>query len=94
MAYYWSIESIEKLISRYLDKGGEITTLEEGSLGYGTTLLHAPEEAKLKTIVIQEHFIGPWSSGNTVIKYNKMPKKYEKWLEKVLNSFEDEEDEL
>ena len=87
---YWRLDSIKTLISRYLDIGGEMTTMKEGCLGYGTTLLHAPKEAKLKTIVIQEHYINPWSSGNTVRLYNKMPKKYEKWLEKVLNSFEDE----
>ena len=81
MATFYTTESINNLINRYVEKGGEVTELIPGCLGFGLTLLHAPEEAKLKTIVIEEKFLNEWSSGNTVRKYNQMPKKYEKMLD-------------
>jgi hypothetical protein len=82
MKYYYSLESCENLIKRYVNEyDGCATTLEEGSLGLGTILLHdAPGK---KTIVIKEFYLNAWSSGHTIRKYNKMPKKYETLLEKV-----------
>lgn len=69
----YSLESIGKLISRYEERGGQTTTVEEGSLGYGTTLLHGDG---LKTAIIQEKYLNEWSSGHTIRFYNKMPAKY------------------
>jgi hypothetical protein len=82
MKYYSSLESCEELIGRYVNEyGGEATTLEEGCLGLGTVLLHSAEGKK--TIIIKEFYINAWSSGHTIRKYNKMPKKYEKLLEEI-----------
>jgi len=83
MKYYTSLEDIEKLIQRYTERGGYVVTLVEGSLGYGTTMLYAEPEKKLKTFIIQEHYVNPWSSVNTVRGYNKMPKKYADMLAKI-----------
>lgn len=30
---------VERLVNRYLDKGGEIETIDEGCLGYGTSIM-------------------------------------------------------
>ena len=74
MAKLYSLKSVERLIDRYLDiEGGEIKTIEEGVLGYGVTVCTAPNK---KTSVIKEIYINGWSSGHTIRKYNKTPKKY------------------
>ena len=84
MTTYYSVESIDSLINTYVKKGGECYELVEGVLGFGTTLL-IDFTGKLKTYVIQEHYLNEWSSGNTVRGYNKTPKKYLDMLEKLLN---------
>ena len=77
----YTLKAIEELIQRYLNFRGEADTLEEGTLGYGTLLLHnAPGK---KVIVIKEVYLNPWSSGHTVRMYNRMPKKYEKALQRA-----------
>jgi hypothetical protein len=79
---YYDLSTCEKFIGEYVNKyGGEMVTLEEGSLGLGTVLLYGAEGKK--TVVIKEIYLSAWSSGHTVRQYNKMPKKYEDWLEKV-----------
>lgn len=78
----YSLKSCQNLIQRYVNTfGGQVTTLEEGVLGLGTTILH--DAPKKKIIVIKEFFINSWTSGHKVRMYNKMPKKYEKALEKL-----------
>lgn len=69
----YTLSSIDKLINRYLEKGGAMVTVVEGSLGYGTTLLHGDG---LKTAVIQERYLNAWSSGHSVRLYNQTPAKY------------------
>lgn len=80
---YRSFEYINNLINKYLNAGGEVATLQEGSLGYGTMLLYAPKEAKLRTFIIQERFLNEWSSTHTIRGYNNIPDKYQKMLDKV-----------
>lgn len=71
----YSLDACEQLIDRYANKyGGEVLTLREGVLGLGTVLLTA--EGK-KTVIIQERYLNAWSSGHTIRRYNKIPKKYE-----------------
>ena len=78
---FYTLGTIEGLIKKYIDSGGEVSTLEEGSLGHGTSLLHnAPDK---KVIVIKEVYLNSWSSGHTVRMHNRMPKKYEKALERA-----------
>ena len=73
----YGLQNCENLINKYVnDYKGEATTLEEGCLGLGTVLLHSAEGKK--TILIKEFFINSQSSGHTVRKYNKIPKKYQK----------------
>jgi hypothetical protein len=78
----YTLKSCEDLIELYLREfKGQMTILEEGVLGLGTILLHSAEGKK--TIVIKEFFISAWSSGHSIRRYNKMPKKYVKLLEKI-----------
>lgn len=82
-ATLYDLKSCDNLIDRYVNEyGGEVTTLEEGVLGYGTLILHNAKGKK--TIVIKEVYINAWSSGHSIRMYNKMPKKFEKMLGKVL----------
>lgn len=75
----YTLESLERLIQHYTDRGGQSVTLAEGGVGLGTVILFCD---KLKTIVINEFFLNPWSSGHTIRMYNKIPKKYKEMLEK------------
>jgi len=79
----YTLKSCENLITKYVNEyGGDVTTLEEGVLGLGKVILHNAENKKI--IIITEFYINSQSSGHSIRKYNKMPKKYEKLLEKIL----------
>jgi hypothetical protein len=78
---YYTIQSIENLMNRYIESGGEVAIeIVEGSLGYGTTICFGDG---LKTAVIQEHFETAWSSIHTITMYNKLPKKYQLMLDNL-----------
>ena len=68
-------DACEDFIQKYVnDHGGDATTLREGCLGLGQVLLHgAPGKV---TVLINEIYLNEWSSGHTVRRYQKMPKKY------------------
>lgn len=76
----YSCSQIENLINRYVDKGGEIITIEEGCLGYGTIICTGK---KLKTAIIQEVFVNAWNSTHTVRLYNKIPKNWQTKINKI-----------
>jgi hypothetical protein len=76
--YSWV--AISKLMDKYVAKGGDIVTIQEGVLGYGTALLFGEG---LKTCVVTEVPLNAWSSGHKIRFYNRMPKKYERILEKM-----------
>jgi len=78
MQKLYTCEAVEKLIQRYVDKGGEVTVIEEGCLGHGLYILHGEG---LKTAVIKEVYLNPWSSVQSIRMYKKCPKKYAKMIE-------------
>ena len=69
----YSLTACENLINKYNEIGGDIVTIQEGTLGLGTVICLADGK---KTALIQEVFLNCWSSGHTVTMYNKTPKKY------------------
>jgi hypothetical protein len=72
----YTLQSCEDLINRYVNElGGEIITIEEGTLGLGITLLHGANGKK--TVLIKEYFINSQTSGHKIRMYNKTPKKYQ-----------------
>ena len=78
----YKLADCEKLIDKYVNEfKGEMVTLEEGCLGLGTILLHGAKGKK--AILIKEVYVNPWSSTHTIRKYNSMPKKYLKLLQKA-----------
>lgn len=76
----YTCSAVENLISRYVENGGEIVTVQEGVLGYGLTICYGDG---LKTAIITEVCLNEWSSAHKIRLYNKMPKKYELMLEQV-----------
>lgn len=77
---YYDIEVCEELMRKYAEKDGNILTLEEGCLGLGTVICYG---VGLRTTIIRERYLNQWSSAHTIRMYNRMPMKYEKWIEKV-----------
>ena len=78
----YTLKSCETLIDTYINTyGGDMFLLEEGVLGLGKILLCA--EGK-KTVIIKEIYLTAWSSGHTIRRYNKTPKKYTKLMDKIL----------
>lgn len=65
----------------YIEKGGQCTTIEEGVLGFGTIVLHSAPN--LKSIVIREYYLNPWSSGHTIKSYKVLPKKYQQKINEL-----------
>ena len=79
----FTLAACEKLINEYVNElGGQLTQIEDGVLGLGELVLHdSSENSILKTIVIKEVYLNQWSSGHTIRRYNKIPKKYLKHIE-------------
>jgi hypothetical protein len=78
----YRLSDCEDLISKYVNEyKGECQVIEEGVLGLGTILLHSAIGKKV--VLIKEVFLNEWSSGHTIRKYNKMPKKYESMIDCV-----------
>lgn len=69
-----TLKEIENLIKDYLEIGGEVRTIQEGVLGYGTLVCEAHG---YKTVVVRERYVNSWVSEHTFRLYNKTPKKYE-----------------
>lgn len=80
MGKLYTCGAIEGLAEKYVNKGGELVTIEEGTLGYGLSILLGDG---LKTTVIQEVPLNEWSSAHKVRMYNKTPQKYFKMLKKL-----------
>lgn len=72
--------SVDELIAKYTEAGGQVLQMREGTLGCGDVLLY-DETGKLYTFVIREVYINEWSSGHTVRKYRKIPAKYQAMVE-------------
>lgn len=73
----YTLSAVENLMNKYLELGGTVDILDEGSLVYGLVICQA--EGK-KLAVIKEVYLNEWSSAQTIRFYNKLPKKYEKLL--------------
>lgn len=82
MATYYTLECCNNLINKYLEKGGNVWTLQEGCLGLGTVLCEG-DAIGLKNAIIREIYLNEWSSGHTIRFYNTTPKKYLDMLEKI-----------
>ena len=76
----WNLEQIKNLVARYTDAGGEYAEeVKPGGVGLGTSILF-DTAGKLKTFIIQEHYLNEWNSTHTVRAYREMPAKYKKML--------------
>lgn len=73
MQKLYTTSACEDLMRRYWENGGECLEIEPGTLGLGLTICYGDG---LKTAVIREIYINPWTSAHTVRFYNSMPKKY------------------
>lgn len=74
----YTLEACRSLMDRYMDRGGEARTIEEGGVGLGVVICYGPG---LKTTIIREIYLNEWSSGHTIRKYNKTPAKYRKYID-------------
>lgn len=79
-ATLYALEAVEQTIDKWIAAGGQIDTVEEGTLGYGLTICHGEG---LRTAVITEVPLNCWSSAHKIRIYNKMPKKYQEMLENM-----------
>ena len=72
---------VEKLINKYIEKGGVFVTIHEGCLGYGNCILYGD---KLKTCIIKEVPVNSWCSLHKIRFYNNMPKKYQNIIDDII----------
>ena len=79
----YTTSQVSELIDHYLAKGGDITEIESGVLGYGTLILSGKG---LKYAIVTEVYLNEWSSGHKIRLWNKLPKKYKYLTEKQSNS--------
>ena len=76
---YYGYKYVDNIIAKYAQKGGMIKQLSDGVLGCEDWLLY-DNRGKLKFIVIKETALNEWSSGHTIRKYCKIPKKYKAFI--------------
>ena len=81
-ASLYALEAVEQTVNNWIEAGGEISTVEEGVLGWGLTICHGEG---LRTAIIKEVPLNEWSSAHTIRIYNKMPKKYQAMLDDMEN---------
>ena len=75
----YTFQVAETLINRYNDfPDSVVLQTDEGVLGIGDWICAAPGK---KTTIIKEVYISPWSSGQSIRKYNRTPAKYQKILD-------------
>lgn len=79
MALY-SLSAVQQTIDAWVEVGGQVDTVKEGSLGWGLTICHGDG---LKTAIITEVCLNEWSSAHKIRIYNEMPKKYQVMLENM-----------
>lgn len=92
MKNLYSCKAVAELIDDYIDRGGEVVTIEEGCLGYGITLLYdLRDPMQLKFIVIKEVYLNEWSSAHSIRQYNRIPQKYNKMLDEYWEKKEQED---
>lgn len=77
----YSLSSLQNLINKYIEEGGEAYELQEGVLGLGLVVCRLEG---YKSAVIREYYINCWTSGHTCRFYNKLPKKYEVMIDEQI----------
>ena len=76
----YTCSAIKQLFDKYIDLGGEITTIDEGCLGYGITVMTAEG---YKSCVVKEVYLNTQSSAHKIRFYNRLPKKYMEAVERI-----------
>lgn len=79
----YTSQAIQELADYYIENGGDVYEVVEGTLGWGTTIMM---RSGWKSIVVKEAYVNEWSSGHTVRRYNSLPKKYQVMLEEYLSA--------
>ena len=77
-----NLNSVIRLIDRYIERGGQAHQINEGVLMYGDWVLF-DTRGLWKTIIIKEVYVNEWTSKQTVRMYNKTPLKYQKIIDKL-----------
>ena len=74
-------EQLQEQMNHYVECGGDVCVLDDGSLRTGTVVMYGGN--KMWAYVSYEVYLNSWSSDQVIIKYHpkKLPKK---WL-KVFN---------
>ena len=70
--------AIQELADYYIENGGEVFEVVEGTLGWGTTVM---VREGWKSAVVQEVYVNEWSSAHKVRMYHRLPKKYQTMLD-------------
>lgn len=85
MKTLFNCHDVEKLVQKYYNKGGDVLKIDgclvDNYICFGENL---------KTAIIKEVYLNEWSSANSVVLYNKTPKKYEKVIDAIMNGENDE----
>lgn len=71
--------AVQQLADYYVENGGEVFEVEEGTLGWGLTLM---VRDGWKSAVVRETYVNEWSSAHAVRMYERLPKKYKKLIDK------------
>lgn len=69
----YTIDSVGKFIEELLDSGYVMIQLSEGCLGYGDSVLLAPDDQHYN-FVIREVCVNCWTSGQTIRRCRKISK--------------------
>ena len=82
MARKYSTSAVSQAIELLENRGYDIVTVQEGTLGWGHVIALSPDD-KHYNVEIQEVYLNEWSSGHTIRNFDKISARIMKLLENV-----------
>ena len=80
---YYSSFVVNRLIDNYMSQANapEFYVIDEGTLlEYGLAILTSDDK---KTYIIRECYVNEWTSGYSIRRYNKTPRKYQDMIDRL-----------
>lgn len=91
--YSFTSKAADELIQKYIDAGGNVVQIQEGSLAIGDWVLYSDDNPRLYAFAIREVYLNEWSSDVLITRYKttaKLPRRLMRRVEAVLSGEGDE----
>ena len=86
----YTLSAVENLATKYENKGGQVITIKTGTLLDDYLMIGTD----LKTTIVTARYLNSQSSAYTVRQYNKVPAKYQHFIDEQDELEEQEDNEI